>query len=243
MTPLLNVRLTVGHGPVVVARDITFEVSAGEVLAIIGPNGAGKTTLLSTIAGLLPAVSGEVKVASEPMRSGSARATSRAGVTLVPDHRALFSRLTTLENLRVADPSGGEGIAEILDLFPPLRVKAGVAAGKLSGGEQQMLALARALVQRPRVLLIDEMSMGLAPLIVESLIGTIRSYAAAAEAAVVLVEQHVAVALKASDYVLVMVHGDIVLEGSPEDLGAHPELQSVYLGGSLPQPPPEDTAS
>ncbi|MDG2026011.1 MAG: hypothetical protein P8J50_02775 [Acidimicrobiales bacterium] len=106
-----------------------------------------------------------------------------------------------------------------------------------------MLALARALVQRPQVLLIDEMSMGLAPLIVESLIGAIRSYASAAGAAVVLVEQHVPVALVASDRVLVMVHGDIVLDGAPEDAGAHPELESLYLGGARPESSPSDTTS
>ena len=230
MTDLLEVELTVGHGPLVVGRNVELSVAAGEVCAVLGPNGAGKTTLLSTIAGLLPAISGTVAVGGDPVPTGSARRMSRAGVALVPDHRALFTTLSTADNLRVADRTGGQGTAEMLELFGGLRSKLDLPAGKLSGGEQQMLALARALVQRPRILLIDEMSMGLAPLVVESLVRSIRRHAEANGTAVVLVEQHVNVALEAADKAVVMVHGDVVLRGSAAEVAADPRLLSAYLG-------------
>ena len=236
MSALLEARLTVGYGHIVVGRDIDLRVAAGEICAIIGPNGAGKTTLLNTIAGLLPPIEGSVTIGSERIPGGAARRASRAGLALVPDHRALFTRLTTLENLRAADRTGGHAIEEMFELFPPLETKAKLAAGRLSGGEQQMLALARAFVQRPRVLLIDEMSMGLAPIVVQSLAGSISKYAAATGAAVVLVEQHVPLALASSDHALVLVHGDVVLQGPSDEVSAHPELGSMYLGGGPARP-------
>jgi branched-chain amino acid transport system ATP-binding protein len=228
---LLEARLTVGHGRVVVARDVTVEVAAGEICAVVGPNGAGKTTLLTTIAGLIPPIDGTVRVAGEPLAGGSARAASRAGVTLVPDNRALFGGLSALDNLRVADRSGGDGIDEVFELFPRLGEKRRVAAGDLSGGEQQMLALGRALVQRPQVLLIDEMSMGLAPLVVESLMTTIRGIASGTGAAVVLVEQHVHMALESADRALALVHGELVASGTAEQVRDTADLHSAYLGG------------
>lgn len=236
MSPLLEARLTVGHGRLVVARDVEVSVGASEICAVIGPNGAGKTTLLATIAGLLPALSGSVAIAGERLATGSARRMSRAGVTLVPDSRALFTTLSTLENLRVADRTGGQAIDEVFELFPGLRDKRKLEAGRLSGGEQQILALGRALVQRPRVLLIDEMSMGLAPLMVQSLAETIRDLASNAGMAVVLVEQHVHVALKVADQAIVLVHGDVVMQGSADELAANSDLDSAYLG-SLPGGP------
>ena len=242
MSPLLDARLTVGHGRLVVARDVEVSVEASEICAVVGPNGAGKTTLLATIAGLLPAISGSVAIAGEPLATGSARRMSRAGVTLVPDSRALFTTLSTLENLRVADRTGGQAIAEVFELFPGLRRKRKLEAGRLSGGEQQMLALGRALVQRPRVLLIDEMSMGLAPLVVESLAETIRDLASNTAMAVVLVEQHVHVALKVADQAIVLVHGDVVMQGPADELAANSDLDSAYLG-SLPAEPTPTTGS
>ncbi len=230
MSPLLEARLTVGHGRLVVARDIEVSVRESEICAVVGPNGAGKTTLLATIAGLLPAISGSVSIAGETLATGSARRMSRAGVTLVPDSRALFTTLSTLDNLRVADRTGGQAIEEVFELFPGLRAKRKLEAGRLSGGEQQMLALGRALVQQPRVLLIDEMSMGLAPLVVQSLVSTIRDLASNTGMAVVLVEQHVNVALDAADQAIVLVHGDVVMQGGADEVAANPDLDSAYLG-------------
>jgi branched-chain amino acid transport system ATP-binding protein len=230
VSPLLEARLTVGHGRLVVGRDIEVSVRESEICAVVGPNGAGKTTLLATIAGLLPAISGSVSIAGEVLATGSARRMSRAGVTLVPDNRALFTTLTTLENLSVADRTGGQAIDEVFELFPGLRAKQKLEAGRLSGGEQQMLALGRALVQQPRVLLIDEMSMGLAPLVVQSLVRTIRDLASNTGMAVVLVEQHVNVALDAADQAIVLVHGDVVMQGAANEVAANPDLGSAYLG-------------
>jgi branched-chain amino acid transport system ATP-binding protein len=231
MTALLEARLSVGYGRVVVARDVHLDLEAGEVCALIGPNGAGKTTLLSTIAGLLSPVSGSVSIAGQPMPPGSARRTNAAGLVLVPDTRALFTKLTTLDNLRAADRSGGVAIDEALELFPLLREKSKLEAGRMSGGEQQMLALARAMVQRPRILMIDEMSMGLAPLVAEGLVRTIRAYATEHAAAVLLVEQHVQVALDASDHAVVLVHGEVALRGPAADIAADPDrLRATYLG-------------
>ena len=236
MSPVLEARITVGYGSREVARDVSVEVDEGEVCAIVGPNGAGKTTLLLTIAGLLPPIAGTISVGGQAMQAGSARQTRRAGVVLVPDNRALFTQLTTIENLEVAQRSGRGTVSAVLDLFPALREKTKIRAGALSGGEQQMLALARALVQQPRVLLIDEMSMGLAPLIVESLVATIRDFSATTGTAIVLVEQHVGVALEASDHALVVVHGDVVLRGTSDEVANHPDLESVYLGASVGKP-------
>jgi branched-chain amino acid transport system ATP-binding protein len=236
MSPVLEAQVTVGYGSREVARDVSVEVDEGEVCAIVGPNGAGKTTLLLTMAGLLPPIAGTISVGGRTMQAGSARQTRRAGVVLVPDNRALFTQLTAIENLEVARRNGGGSVPEVLELFPALREKAKIRAGALSGGEQQMLALARALVQQPRVLLIDEMSMGLAPLIVESLVSTIRDFSATTGTAIVLVEQHVRVALEASDHALVLVHGDVVLRGTSDEVANHPDLESAYLGAAVVEP-------
>jgi branched-chain amino acid transport system ATP-binding protein len=223
--------LAVGYDRLTVARDISLSLEPGEILAVLGPNGAGKTTLLLTLAGFLAPMAGTVHLDGDVARTGSPRAMNRAGVVLVPDSRALFTQLTIAETLRLAGGSRGAQVDEIYDLFPALRGRARLRAGMLSGGEQQMLALARGLIQRPRVLLVDEMSMGLAPLIVESLMPTLRRVADETGAAIVLVEQHVGLALEVANHAMVLVHGDVTLSGRAEEIrkdsGA---LDSAYLG-------------
>jgi branched-chain amino acid transport system ATP-binding protein len=223
--------VTAGYGRLVVARDIDLAVAAGEIVAVLGPNGAGKTTLMHTIAGFLKPLAGHIEVRGTEVKSGSARRMNAAGVVLVPDTRALFTGLTTVENLNVAARQGGTSTAEIFDMFPALGSRAKVKAGMLSGGEQQMLAVARALVQAPKVLLIDEMSMGLAPIVVESMMPVLRQIADVAGAGIVLVEQHVRLALDVADTALVLVHGEVTLQGPAAELRSDAaRLEAAYLG-------------
>ncbi|MEX5637022.1 ABC transporter ATP-binding protein [Parafrankia sp. FMc2] len=237
--PLLEVRgLAAGYGAVRVVRSLDLVAEPGTVVGVLGPNGAGKTTLMLTLAGLLPRLSGEVLVDGKVLASARPAAANRAGLVLVPDDRSLFSTLLVRENLTVANRPGGYTLDEVVDLFPALAPRLGVPAGALSGGEQQMLAVARALVQRPRVLLIDEMSMGLAPVIVEGLLPVVRRIADETGAVVVLVEQHVRLALEVADRAVVLVHGEVVRSGPAAELAADPEaLEAAYLGaGTAPAP-------
>jgi branched-chain amino acid transport system ATP-binding protein len=232
VTAVLTCRnLCAGYGKLTVARDVNLELESGRVLTLLGPNGAGKTTVLSTIAGLLPRISGDVLVDGAIVSSGRAAAASKAGIVLVPDDRALFTRLTVAENLRAAAPRRTDSHNDVVDLFPALRRRWKLHAGALSGGEQQMLAMARALVQRPRALLIDEMSMGLAPVIVEDLLPLVRRVADETGAVVVLVEQHAHLALEFADDAIVMVHGEVRLQDSARTLaGDAAALEAAYLG-------------
>ncbi|GAB09842.1 putative amino acid ABC transporter ATP-binding protein [Gordonia araii NBRC 100433] len=226
-------------------RGVDLAVDRGEIVALLGPNGAGKTTLLMTLAGLLPRLGGEVLVDEEPLRSGDPRAAVRAGMVLVPDDRALFRNLTTAQHLRLAVPRAGRGsldprrrkaesteaIDGVLAHFPALTNRLDVAAGELSGGEQQMLAIARALLQRPRILMIDELSMGLAPVIVESMLPVLRSVAEQEGTAVLLVEQHVRLALEVADRAVVLAHGEVALTDDAAALAADSaRLEQAYLG-------------
>ncbi|MEV7038500.1 ATP-binding cassette domain-containing protein [Amycolatopsis sp. NPDC051061] len=220
-----------------VVRAFDLEVAPGEVIALLGPNGAGKTTLLLTLAGLLPGLGGTMALECREVRPGRARAVARSGLVLVPDDRALFTQLTVRDNLTLARRRRGSTVDDVLNFFPALRKRLKVAAGVLSGGEQQMLALGRALIQDPRVLLIDELSMGLAPVIVEELLPTVRRMAEVTGAAVVLVEQHVRLALELADRAVVLVHGETVLSGPASRLAADPGLlERAYLGERPPEP-------
>jgi branched-chain amino acid transport system ATP-binding protein len=225
--------LVAGYGKLAVVRGFDLSVDSSSVVAILGPNGAGKTTLLKTFAGLLPRLGGEVYVSGTPLHNGRAAAANRAGVVLVPDGRALFRALTVDENLSIARRRGGPSADDMRDLFPALASRRKLSAGALSGGEQQMLAIARALVQQPRVLLIDEMSTGLAPVVVEHLLPMVRQIAKETGMAVILVEQHVRLALETADQALVVVHGQVSLRGPAADLAANsPALQAAYLGAT-----------
>jgi branched-chain amino acid transport system ATP-binding protein len=224
--------LTAGYGRLAVVRGFDVDIAPGRVVAMLGPNGAGKTTLLATMAGLLPRLAGEVIVDQRPLPSGRPSVASRAGVVLVPDDRALFTKLTVAENLRAAAPRSAK-YDDVVDLFPALRRRWRLHAGALSGGEQQMLAMGRALVQRPRVLLVDEMSMGLAPVVVDELLPVVRQLADETGAAVVLVEQHAHLALELADEAIVLVHGEVQLAGDAREIAEDAKrLEAAYLGSA-----------
>lgn len=223
--------VSAGYGRLIVVRDVDLVARPGEVVALLGPNGAGKSTLLNCIAGFVPRSSGEVLVDGSPLPSGRPTVAVKRGVGLVPDDRALFMRLSVRENLEVARDRGSPEARSVLERFPALERRWTVPAGNLSGGEQQMLAVARALLRRPRILLIDEMSMGLAPLVVEGLMPMVRQVAHDLQAVVVIVEQHVRLALDVADRAVVMVHGRVRLGGTATELaGDVSRLEAAYLG-------------
>jgi branched-chain amino acid transport system ATP-binding protein len=220
-----------GRGAMTAFRDVGLEVEAGRILALLGPNGAGKTTLLLTLAGILPSQGGTVTVDGSTLRGGRPRAANRAGLVFVPDNRCLFTGLSVEDNLRGASRRSGRSPKEMLEVFPGLEPRWRVKAGSLSGGEQQMLAMARALIQDPKVLLVDELSMGLAPLIVETLFDALRRVADERGCAVVLVEQHVSLALEIADDAAVLSRGSVVLHGPAADLRNDAEaLERAYFG-------------
>jgi branched-chain amino acid transport system ATP-binding protein len=211
-----------------VIHDIEIAVRPGEVVALLGPNGAGKTTTLLTLAGELPPLDGEVRLHGKAT-SAPLHQRARDGLMFVTEEKSVFMGLTTRENLRVA----GVEVDDALALFPELEKRIDIKGGLLSGGEQQMLSLARAICRRPRILLADELSMGLAPLVVNRLLEAVRAAADEQDMAVLLVEQHVRKALRFADRAYVMRRGRIELEGRAEDLRARiDEIEESYLASS-----------
>jgi sulfate-transporting ATPase len=218
--------LWAGYGDLAALRDLDLTVAPGEIVALLGPNGAGKTTTLLTLAGELAPLQGDVRVLGQPAGMSLQRLVRR-GLGFVPEERAVISSLNTSANLKLS--RGDMNVA--LDLFPELRPLLRRRAGLLSGGEQQMLTLARALASRPRLLLVDELSLGLAPLVVRRLLHAVRA-AADQGVGVVLVEQHAADALDIADRIIVLRHGEVVLVGTADELRDQlGDLESAYLTG------------
>lgn len=225
--------LTAGYLGLPVVRDVNLTVAHGEVVALLGANGAGKTTTLSAIAGLITPMSGTITLDGVAIAGRAAHRLAREGVALVPEDRALFLDLTTRENLHVAAGRGGSRAREddVLELLPELKKCLGRKAGLLSGGEQQMLAVGRALVGEPRLLIVDEMSLGLAPVVVERLLPVLKNIAANLGTAVLVVEQHVSLAMEIASRAYVLAHGRVVLEGTTDDLRTDQQLITAsYFG-------------
>ncbi|MDP9070961.1 MAG: ATP-binding cassette domain-containing protein, partial [Actinomycetota bacterium] len=230
--------LSAGYGGVPVVRDVSLCVGAGEVVALLGPNGAGKTTTLRAFSGLLPVLGGSVAVLGAPAR-GRADRLARRGLAHVPQDRALSPGLSVRDHLRMATRGRRSAAEEVLQEFPALVALLDRPAGRLSGGEQHMLALARALVAPHRLLVVDEVSLGLAPRLVERLLATLRRVASEEQAGVLVVEQHVGLALAVADRAYVMHGGRVVLEGPAPALAGDPALlASSYLGAGRPGPEP-----
>ncbi|MEU8242287.1 ABC transporter ATP-binding protein [Actinoplanes missouriensis] len=227
MTGLLNLTaVTAGYAGIPAVRDLDLSVAPGEIVAMLGPNGAGKTTTLLTAAGVITPMAGAVTAFGRPLRKRLEQ-NARAGLVLVPDTRGVFHTLSVRDNLALARGS----LDEALNLFPALNGLMSRRCGQLSGGEQQMLAIAKALVLRPRVLLIDEMSMGLAPVAVQALLPSIRALADRLGAGVLLVEQHIDLALSIADRAVVLHHGRVVLTGKAADLRADRHaVADAYFG-------------
>ena len=237
--PLLSVSgLVARRGGVEVLHGIDLEARAGAILAIIGPNGAGKSTLLGTIAGAYPASAGAIVLDGRPITGLPAEEIVRLGISLVPERRQIFSTLTVRQNLLLGGyhrywrhrAAVRADVSRPRAIFPRLAVLDRRTGGTLSGGEQQMLAIGRGLMSRPRVLLLDEPSLGLAPLLVREIVHALERLRRAEGLTVVLVEQNVKAAMAIADEVCVMERGRIVLRGTPSDLLAHPGIKSAYLG-------------
>jgi branched-chain amino acid transport system ATP-binding protein len=223
--------LSAGYDRAAVVRGLTLTVSPGEVVALIGANGAGKTTTLRAISGLVKPMAGRIRLGGEDLARMSPTARVRHGIVHVPQGRGIFYGLTVSEHFRLDGLREGADLDGAFAHFPALRDLRGRRAGLLSGGEQQMLAIARALSRRPRLLLVDELSLGLAPVIVERLLPVVREFASSHGTAVLIVEQHVHLALEIADRGYVLSHGELVATDSAERLRADSALLTAsYLG-------------
>ena len=225
--------LKVNYGGINAVKGVSFEVPEGSVVSLIGANGAGKSTILRTIAGLVKPVSGKVSFNDEVITGADTSDIIAKGITLVPEGRRVFPDMTVLDNIKIGAylRHGGleEDIEHMYSLFPRLKERKWQLAGTLSGGEQQMLALARALMSKPKLLMMDEPSLGLAPLIVKGIFEIIKEINKFG-VTVLLIEQNANMALKASDYAYVLETGKLSMEGSGEELLSNEAIREAYLG-------------
>jgi branched-chain amino acid transport system ATP-binding protein len=230
--PLLELRgIRAGYGGVEALHGIDLVVRGGTIVAVLGPNGAGKTTMLRVISGLVQPTAGALVLEGHELAGASTVALSRAGVCLIPEGRGIFPNLSVRENLLMDTYAAKRSVAEVEEVaygrFPRLGERRNQVAGTMSGGEQQMLALSRALSSDPALILLDELSMGLAPLIVEELFTVVHELAATG-VTIVVVEQFASVVLDVADHVAVMAHGLVRLQGTPDDV--RDKLHAAYLG-------------
>jgi branched-chain amino acid transport system ATP-binding protein len=226
--------LSAGYGKVNVLHGISLEVKERECVALIGANGAGKSTTLRCICGLNAVRSGSIEFMGERLDGLSGHAIVRKGITMCPEGRQVFADMSVLENLEMgahtrSDSEQGSDIEKVLDLFPVLRERAKQRAGTLSGGEQEMLAIARALMARPKLCIFDEPSLGLAPKIVEE-VERILARIKAMGTTIILVEQNAAMALRLADRAYVLEAGEVVLHGTGQELKNDPQVSKAYLG-------------
>lgn len=224
-----------GYGPVKVLHDVNLKAEAGSIATLIGANGAGKTTLLMTLCGNPRAASGQIFFEGQDISGLSTDAIMRLGIAHVPEGRRIFARMSVLENLQMGGyfqppANNAHDLEKVFGLFPRLKEREKQMAGTLSGGEQQMLALGRALMSRPRLLLLDEPSLGLAPIVVKQIFAAIKMLNAEEKITIFLVEQNAASALKLAHRGYVLVNGRVTLQGSGEELLAHPSVRAAYLG-------------
>jgi branched-chain amino acid transport system ATP-binding protein len=233
---MLEVRnIKVSYGAAAAIMDVSLEISPADLVVIVGPNGAGKTTLVNALAGLHPIDSGSLQMDGRDLTKLSAHRYCDAGIALVPEGRRLFTGLSVKENLELGSYRAGArgrrvaSMREVCAIFPVLEEKLAAPAGTLSGGQQQMLAIGRALMARPKLLLLDEPSLGLAPAIVLEMFRVIREINSRG-VAVLLVEQNVAAALEIARRAYVLEEGRIVAQGAPRELAAQPHIQRAYLG-------------
>jgi branched-chain amino acid transport system ATP-binding protein len=230
--PVLELEgLSAGYDAAAVVRELDLHVDAGEVVALLGPNGAGKTTTLRAISGLIHPLAGVIRVDGDDIARRSPAARAQLGIAHVPEGRGVFFGLTVAEHFRLGYRQEHLDAGVAYEYFPALAELADRRAGLLSGGEQQMLAVGRALARKPRLLLLDELSLGLAPVIVERLLPVVTTYAKDSGCAVLLVEQHIHIALAVADRGYVLSHGELVVHEAVETLRVdHQLILSSYLG-------------
>lgn len=233
MLELVDIKVNYGAAPAL--WGVSLKVAQGELVCVVGPNGAGKTTLINTIAGLIRAKAGVLRFNGHDITQLAPHRFCDAGIAIVPEGRRLFTAMTVLDNLELgsfiarAKPHRAQTLERVLGLFPALKQKLASPAGSLSGGQQQMVAIGRALMAEPSMLLLDEPSLGLAPSIVLDMFGAIREINATGTS-VLLVEQNVAMAMEVAQRAYVVEEGRIVAEGLASELMERPEIQKAYLG-------------
>lgn len=236
--PLLAIRgLVVRYGAITAIHQVDLQVDAGEIVAIVGPNGAGKTSLLSSVAGLIKPISGSITFRGQALQDVPLEQVVRHGIALVPEGRHIFGSLTVLENLMLGatvrrDSGVGADIEQSFETFPILGERRHQPAGLLSGGEQQQLAIARAMLSQPKLLMLDEPSLGLAPQIVEQVYGKLEDIRGQG-VTILVVEQNAPRAFGIADRVYIMSHGAFPLSGTPADLRDHQDFDAAYFGVAM----------